>query len=139
VAQELPLFGGLDAEQLRRLAGVCTVARFEPDTILFRQGDWSDQLYVVLEGTVEIAVENTRRWVGSVTGGECLGELSLLTRAPHSATATARTAVETAVLDRRDLEELIRMRPDIGIQIYKNLAIGLGEKLKRTDASSLRP
>jgi hypothetical protein len=42
------------------------------------------------------------------------------------------------VLDRQDLAELIRLRPDIGIQIYKNLAVGLGEKLKRAGLSSLR-
>jgi hypothetical protein len=46
------------------------------------------------------------------------------------------TVVETAVLDRRDLTELIRLRPDIGIQIYRNLAQGLGNKLKRADLSS---
>jgi GNAT superfamily N-acetyltransferase len=135
-ARELPLFSALDAEQLRRLAGVCTVAKFEPGAILFREGNWSDRLYVVLDGAVEIAMEGTGRSVGKVASGECLGELSLLTRSPHSATATARTAVEMAVLDRRDLEELIRLRPDIGIQIYKNLAVGLGEKLKRADLAS---
>ena len=76
--------------------------------------------------------------VGMVTGGECLGEMALLTATPHSATATARTLVETAVLDRRSLAELIRLRPDIGVLIYKNLATGLGEKLKRADLSGSR-
>lgn len=135
VARELPLFGGLNSDQLGRLAGVCTVSKFEPGTILFREGDWSDQFFVVLDGKVEIAMESMGRSVGCVTGGECLGELSLLSHTPHSATATARTVVETAVIDRRDLAELIRLRPDIGIQIYRNLAVGLGKKLKRADLS----
>ena len=34
---------------------------------------------------------------------------------------------------------LIRLRPDIGIVIYRNLAVGLGEKLKRADVSPTRP
>jgi hypothetical protein len=37
-----------------------------------------------------------------------------------------------AVLDHRDLGEFIRLRPDIGLHIYRNLAAGLGEKLKRS-------
>jgi GNAT superfamily N-acetyltransferase len=135
VARELPIFGGLNTEQISRLAGVCTVSTFAPGTILFREGDVSDQLHVVLDGNVEIAIETTRRSVGFVSRGECLGELSLLTHAHHSATAIAQTEVETAVLDYRDLAELIRLRPDIGIQIYKNLAVGVGEKLKRADLS----
>jgi len=92
----------------------------------------------VLEGKVEITLASVSGSVGLVTRGECLGEMSLLTAAPHSATATAQTLVETAVLDRQHLAELIRLRPDIGAQMYKNLAMGLGEKLKRAAFSSLR-
>jgi GNAT superfamily N-acetyltransferase len=132
---ELPLFAGLNAEQVTRLAGVCSVATFEPGTAVFRQGDASNQMHVVLEGEVAITVAGSNAILGVVKGGECLGEMSLLTTAPHSATATARTHVETAVLEHEDLAELIRLRPDIGIQIYRALAIGMGEKLKRLDVS----
>jgi CRP-like cAMP-binding protein len=138
VARKIPLFCGLNVEQISRLAGVCTVAKFEPGATLFREGGVSDRLYVMLEGKADITIDSVRGSVGTVISGECLGEMSLLTAAPHSATATAQTVVETAVLDRQDLAELIRLRPDIGLQIYKNLAVGLGEKLKRADFSSLR-
>jgi hypothetical protein len=53
-----------------------------------------------------------------------------LTGAAHSATATARTPVETAVLNCPDLAELARLRPDIGLLMYRNLAVGMGQKLK---------
>jgi hypothetical protein len=43
--------------------------------------------------------------------------------------------VETAVLGHAELAELVRLRPDIGLHIYRNLAAGLGEKLKRAGAS----
>jgi CRP-like cAMP-binding protein len=73
--------------------------------------------------------------VGLIQSGECLGEMSLLTGAVHSATATAQTPVKTAVLGHEDLTELIRLRPDIGLLIYRNLAVGTGEKLKRLDVT----
>jgi CRP-like cAMP-binding protein len=60
--------------------------------------------------------------------------MSLLNAAAHSATATARTSVETAVLGHRNLAELIWLRPDIALHIYRNLAVGMGEKLKRSSA-----
>ena len=65
--------------------------------------------------------------------GECLGEVALLTGTEHSATAIAVGAVEAAVISRTGLEELVRLRPDIGVVLYRNLASGLGEKLRRTD------
>jgi hypothetical protein len=132
--KRVPLFGGLDAEQVARLAGICRVAMFAPGEVVFRGGEADNQLHVVLAGEVAIAVASQADPVGMVRGGECLGEMSLLTTAVHSATATARTPVETAVFEHQDLAELIRLRPDIGLHLYRTLAIGMGEKLKRLNA-----
>ena len=129
----LPLFAGLISEQVTRLAGVCGTASFEPGKTIFREGETDYRMHVVLQGEVEITVARSSTSVGVVRDGECLGEISLLTGAPHSATATARTYVETAVLEHADLAELIRLRPDIGLHIYRNLAVDAGEKLKRMD------
>ena len=134
----LHLFDGLGAEQVNRLAGVCLVSSFEPGEAIFRQGQAGHEMHVVLRGEVAITVAGSEAVVGVVRAGECLGEMSLLTSAPHSATATALTPVETAVLGHQDLAELIRLRPDIGLHLYKNLAVGMGEKLKRLDVSPAR-
>jgi GNAT superfamily N-acetyltransferase len=134
-AQCLPLFSGLDAEQVNRLAGVCRVTSFEPEETIFHQGAAAEEVYVVLEGEVAITMASQPAPVGIVETGECLGELSLLSAAGHSATARALTRVAMAILTHQDLAELIRLRPDIGLHIYRNLAVGLGEKLKRLDAS----
>jgi len=131
----IPFFGGLDAEQVARVAGVCGVATFEPGEVVFREGQAGNQMHVVLGGEIAISVAASAAPVGVVRSGECLGEMSLLTTAAHSATATAVTRVETAVLEHQDLAELIRLRPDIGLHLYRNLAVGTGEKLKRLDAS----
>ena len=89
-------------------------------------------MHVILEGAVEINVDARPSSVGTVEKGECLGEISLLASTLHSATARCAHDVETAVLSHRDLDELIRLRPDIGLCIYKNLAMGISEKLKRS-------
>jgi CRP-like cAMP-binding protein len=115
---------------------VCSSATFEPGQVIFRDGDASNQLHVVLQGEVAISVPGSAATVGVVRSGECLGEMSLLAAGSHSASATALTSVETAVLEHRDLTELIRLRPDIGLHIYRNLALGLGAKLKRRDVSA---
>jgi GNAT superfamily N-acetyltransferase len=133
----LPLFAKLDAEQIARLAGVCGVTTFQSGDAIFREGEAADRMHIVLSGEVAITVAGSTTPVGVVRNAECLGEMSFLTAAPHSATATAVTPVETAVLGHKDLAELIRFRPDIGLHVYRNLAIGTGEKLKRMDALRL--
>lgn len=127
----LALFAGLDGEQIDRLAGVCAVAAFAPGEAIFREGEPGDVMYVLLRGEAAVSLAEIPAPVGVVAAGECLGEVALLTRAPHSATATATSPVEAAALGHRDLAELVRLRPDIGLHLYRNLAVEVGTKLKR--------
>jgi CRP-like cAMP-binding protein len=89
-------------------------------------------MHILLRGEVGITAAGRESPVAVIREGECLGEIAWLTGTPHSVTATARTPLELAMLDRRDLEQLIRLRPDIGLLIYRNLATGLAEKIKRS-------
>jgi CRP-like cAMP-binding protein/GNAT superfamily N-acetyltransferase len=133
--KEVALFHGMNNEQATRLAGICSVREIRTGERLFAEQDPADRLYIMLEGTVSISGGTPAATIGTVRTGEVCGEVSLLSARPHSATATAREHVEAAELFRRDLEELVRRRPDIGVIIYRNLAIGLGDKLSRSSTS----
>jgi GNAT superfamily N-acetyltransferase len=134
VASEMPVFRGLNREQLIRLAGNCKVVQLEEGEKIFSEKDTADRLYIILRGNVGIQFGYPPVRIAGLAKGETLGELSLLSSEPHSATAVAETAVEAAVLTHEDLTELVRLRPDIGVCLYRNLAVGLGEKLLRSDA-----
>jgi GNAT superfamily N-acetyltransferase len=136
--QRLSLFAGLDREQVARLAGVCGVATFKAGEVVFREGEADDQMYLLLEGEVAITKAGSTATLGLVRQGECLGEIAILAGAAHSATATAQTPVEAAILTHQELAELMRLRPDIGLHIYRNLALGMGEKLRRANAAVAR-
>ncbi|MFO0702036.1 MAG: GNAT family N-acetyltransferase [Nitrospira sp.] len=147
--REVPLFHGMNTEQATRLAGVCTVKTLSVGERLFTGHDPADRLFLVLRGHVTISGGSASRVIGTVHTGETCGEVSLLSARPHSATATAMDPIEVAELPRQDLEDLIRRRPDIGVIIYRNLAVGLGNKLlrsgewkwdqERSEAESLLP
>lgn len=135
VVSELPLFRGMSKEQVDRLAVTCTVKEFQPRECIFSESDQADQMYILLDGRINVSYGNPPITVGSVEKGEMLGELSLLSSSCHSATATAETNGEAAVLTHQGLGELVRRRPDIGVIIYRNLGVGLGKKLLRSDQS----
>lgn len=128
---ELPIFRGLDAAQIARLAQACSVVRVGAGEPLISQGGRDAHLHVVLSGEVSVRRAGIDEPVGLVGAGECLGETAALTGAAHSASATAVGPVETAALSHQQLTALVRLRPDIGLVIYRNLAIGLGAKLTR--------
>jgi predicted N-acetyltransferase YhbS len=130
--KEVPLFHGMNMEQATRLAGICGVRNISAGELLFTEREPADRLHLVLQGEVTISSGTTSKVIGTVRTGEICGEVSLLSVRPHSATANAVNDIETAELLRRDLEDLIRRRPDIGVIIYRNLAVGLADKLLRS-------
>ena len=129
----IALFAGLDERQVRDLACRCTLHSYAPGDRLFSEHETGDAMFLILEGEILIGSDSVSGHVGTVGPGECLGEVSLLQQSPHSATATARTPVQAAALSHSDVDKIARLRPDIGVVIYRNLAAGLGRKLTGRD------
>ena len=127
------LFQGLDEEQLERLAAAFRYVTFDAGAEVFSQGDRCEEMYLLLTGKVEIRIQGSAEPIGIVEAGECLGEVAVLMGGDHSASAVAMGEVEAGVLTRQDLDSLVRLRPGIGVVLYRNLARGLGGKLRRAD------
>jgi CRP-like cAMP-binding protein/GNAT superfamily N-acetyltransferase len=135
--QQSHLFHGLSEEQQEAVAGMSDTTKHSDNSTIFTNGTPSDSLYVVLQGRVAIYPNEDRKPVGFIESGECLGEVSALSGSPHSASARAAGDVLLAAISAPELINLIRRRPDIGVLLYKNLALGLGKKLGRTDTAFL--
>lgn len=96
--RQIPLFRNYSDEQLSRLLTEAEEVRFEPGDVLFYEGDPPQGLYVIIEGALEI----TKRIGGSDVilanhgAGVFVGEFSLLTGQPH--TATGKTTAPTRAL-----------------------------------------
>ena len=58
---------------------------------------------MLLSGQVEVRRTGIEKPIGIVGAGECLGEISLLTGAPHPATGVATAAGDAAALTHQDL------------------------------------
>ncbi len=130
--READLFRGLDDDQAHRLANVLRPVTFDAGELLFEAGDTAHALYLLTGGEVLVHLDDQGTQV-SLTKGDIVGENAMLADQPHHFGATAKTDCRAAVLDRSSLSKLIHRRPDIGLLLYRNLAVGLGEKLRRTD------
>ncbi len=127
------IFKGFSKEQINRLASSCAFKSFEKGNTIFLQDSPSTEMYFLIKGQATIHVDSQDKPIAIVQGGECLGETAFLTGETHSASAVALCDVDCAVLNRDEFSRLIDARPDIGILLYRNLAIGLGTKLRRAD------
>lgn len=131
------IFQGMSPEQIVRVLALCRVRRFTAGHNLISQGASDHALFIILDGRVEIRDETTGspRAVARAAAGDVVGEMGVLGAAPHAATVVALDAVETVAIDRQALLTLIRRRTDIGLLLYRNLAMGLARKLRQSDGA----
>lgn len=134
VVDKLDLFAGLNEEQVHRIAGIGGFRSFQRGDAVIRENESGDEMYLVLSGEVDIHMAGCDRPVGRVGAGESLGETAVLTGGRYMAGGTARTEVELGVIPARALQDLVRIRPDIGVIVFRNLARGLRDKLQRADS-----
>lgn len=131
IARMADLFDDLSEMQLRLFAGIGHLKTFEPGEVLFEQATPSTTFYLILEGEIDIEMNGAS--VAKVIGGETLGEISLLGRRDHSATAVAERLSHAAEFRHDDFQMLVSRYPRIGLRVYRNLARSLGGKLEATD------
>jgi len=99
------------------------VEEFDPEAVIFKEGDPADELYVILAGEVALTLHGQS--LGSEAKGSIIGEMALLESATRNATATARSKVKVAKLDRRQLQKMIRESPEFSLRAMTVLACRL--------------
>jgi uncharacterized membrane protein len=106
--------------------------RYAPGQVIIREGEISDEFYVVASGTVQVIIRDAGggdRVIDEVGPGGFFGELSMLTGEPRAARVKAIDAVETLVLERPEFFEFLQKRPHAAIDVLGELA----RRLHRAD------
>lgn len=131
--QKLPLFAGLDTDDLAQLANTLALRCLKEGDYAFHKGDVGTTMFIVKSGQVSILLPQPDAppvLLKEITPGEYFGELSLFDDKPRSATAACSSDVELLELDRRTLTEYLRGRPHAGLAILRTMS----ERLRETNA-----
>jgi CRP/FNR family cyclic AMP-dependent transcriptional regulator len=128
---EVPLFKLLDDSERATLAERLEKMTAPAGKVLFSRGDPGHALYVVRTGEVEIFFKNDtgeRIVLETARTGDFFGEISLLDSGPRTASAVATQDLEAIVVDRGDLEEFLRVRPEAAM----SLLAAMGQRLRES-------
>jgi hypothetical protein len=124
--RRVPLFEGLDPEDLQRIASTAVERRYDPGEVVMTEGDVGQDLVVLLEGSVRVEraePDGTRRLIRSYAAGEHIGELAVLRERPRVATVTAEDAgARGLVVSGEGLKAILRERPDAAMAMLATLA-----------------
>lgn len=131
--QNIPLFDGLSRKELSAVESILHRREYDPDEILFHQGNPGVGMYIIQEGTIDILYEPTGDTLAELTDGDFFGELALLNETPRSATAISRADSVLYGLFRPDLLDLVERDPSLGVQILLRMGQVLSERLIHTN------
>ena len=118
----VPIFSGLPEEMRIAIAERSSWVRVAAGEWLMRQDDPGDSLFIVRSGRLEIMLERPRPEIVRIaTRGAVVGELSLITGSPRSASVRARRDGELLKLDRSAFLPLLTEEPDFAIALAREL------------------
>lgn len=139
----VPFFALLDNRERALLAGRLDIVKAPAGQLLFSYGDPGDALYVVRSGVVEMFFKNDtgeRIVLETARAGDFFGEISLLDGGPRTTSAIVKEDMEALVVDRGDLDELLRLSPTAALDLLAATGRRLretGKLLRRTTSRNL--
>ncbi len=116
-------FADLKPEMVAKLAARGEFREFTAGEDMLREGETGNTAYVVDTGTVTISmlVRGNRVEVAEREAGAFLGEISLLTNVPHTATVTAKTAVRALRISGADFAAVMSADNEVLLSIIRML------------------
>jgi uncharacterized protein len=132
-AQTIPFFAGLRPAQARIVVLMGEVKRFAPGETIVRRGDVGDEMYVLIQGAVDVYAGSSRErgWLTRHGRGEVFGEMGLIRHLERSADVVAAEPVEVLAVDERFLERIQRRYPRIASKVFLNLTRIVSDRLDR--------
>jgi CRP-like cAMP-binding protein len=110
-----PLFLAVPPADRRPLASRFRLLEVEAERDLLRQGECTEALFLLLAGRAELVREQggARSVIGEVGPGAILGEVSMLLRAPATATVQTRTRCWALSMGRAAFSEVLMTYPTV--------------------------
>ena len=100
------------------------ILRREPDIrsyksgeTIFKAGDPGDCMFAVVDGTVEIRIQDAP--VETIAAGGVFGEMGLIDGLPRSADAVAASDCNLAVISEKRFLRLVEMMPQFALQMMR--------------------
>lgn len=116
----VPLFATASDKQLRRVADVARAERFRAGEDIVTEGHSSGPFYLLTDGDAEVLVGGAAK--NKLGPGAFFGEMSLIDRAPRSATIRALTDVAALAITSWDFLTLLERNWDLAHAVMVELS-----------------
>src|SRR5882672_1739159 len=124
--KNVKLFSELSPDSLAKLGSRLKTVEFPPSEVIVREGAPGVSMYIIKSGLVEVRKKDSTTGidflVAQLSEGAAVGEMSLLTGKPRSATVTTVQPTVVFTLTRADFRNLLTQHPEISLGLARILA-----------------
>lgn len=129
------IFKNLSARELRRFSRVCEIREYDGGEVLVEQDTVGSDLLVLLTGALDIRLrgrDGAEVTVNTIQKGDVLGEASIFTQLPRTASAVARGGCLVAIIPRESLFAFCDKNAKAGLKIFTFVIYSLLKRLGAT-------
>jgi len=129
------LFSDIDSEGLEKLSKIVKKLSLKKGEQLFKEKDDTRGVFLLHSGKVEISrvtADGWRQTLTVVTPGDFFGELSILERRHHVASAVAVEDAELFLIPKEEFDRLMEQDTKLACYILRRIAMEMSKKLRRT-------
>lgn len=122
--QNIPLFSGLNGQELAQISQHATTRTYPKNTVIITEGDPAEMLYIIIKGKVKILLndETGKEVIINCQGpGEYFGELALIDEAQRSASVMTTETSTFSVISKYSFQELLAKNPNIALSLIRDL------------------
>ncbi len=134
------LLEDLDKTDLEKIAKIVKNLSFKKGELLFKEKEDTKGLYLINSGKVEISKVTPDDWKQTLAvlhGGHFLGELSIIEKRLHEATAVALENTEVFLIEKKDFEKMEKQDTALTSKIMKKLVLVMSKNLRRMNEKFL--
>ncbi len=129
---KVPLFSKLTSEELYQLSEETKRINFRNAASIVRQGEIGEHFYIITKGHADVMLnrDNKLSTLASLTEGDYIGEVSIISKGKRTATVIAKGRVETLELSAKAFDKLLNDSPHLALRIMKDVTTRLLEQNK---------
>lgn len=125
-------------DQIVKISGFLTAYYVDNGEVIYHEGDHDESMAIIAKGSIKISKTDSE---GNITilaqlhASQSLGEMALIDGEPRSADVIASTNVILLILRKKDLNQLAKKIPALGLKLLWKIARTISQRLRKTSSN----
>ncbi|MDD3012688.1 MAG: cyclic nucleotide-binding domain-containing protein [Candidatus Gastranaerophilales bacterium] len=137
----IPFFNDQSDEDLKILSEMLELYYYDEDKYIFKEGEVQDSLFFIMNGSVRVlkkTEDGNNQTLAQFEAPQVIGEMAFISPGTRSASIMSITAVTAIRFGCSSFEKIIKIRPELAINILRKAGSTVSTRLKKANKTYLK-